>query len=53
MAALRAWSARDCSLPRDEPGEKLAQPLGLPHAGEVLMDWVTKDDYVEFLIELP
>ena len=29
------------------------EPLGLPHAGQALMDWVAKDEYVEFLTALP
>ena len=29
------------------------EPHGLPHAGQSLMDWVTKDENVEFLTEPP
>jgi len=29
------------------------EPLRILHAGNSLVDWMTKDDYVEFLTELP
>jgi hypothetical protein len=29
------------------------EPLGVLYAGNSLVDWMTKDDYVEFLTELP
>jgi hypothetical protein len=29
------------------------EPLRILHFGSALVDWMTKDDYVEFLTELP
>jgi hypothetical protein len=32
---------------------RAGEPLGIPHASQPLMDWMTKDEYIEFLTELP